>query len=59
MKASELRATLGRHKLTGKQAAEELGISLRMLRYYTSETNSKPIPKKIELALEAIINKML
>lgn len=56
MKASELRAILGKYKLTGKSAAEALGISLRMLKYYTS--GKYPIPKTVELALESVINKL-
>lgn len=56
MKASELREILGKHKLTGKQAADALGISLRMFRYYTS--GKYPIPKTVELALESVINQL-
>lgn len=54
MKASELRELLKSKNLNGKSAARLLGISERMMRYYTSETDSKPIPKKIELALRSL-----
>lgn len=56
MKASELREALIKNKLSGKQAADALGISLRMFRYYTS--GKYPIPKTVELALESVINKL-
>ena len=56
MKASELRAKLIKYKLTSKAAAEGLGISLRMLNYYTSETDHKPIPKTVQLALESLVS---
>lgn len=56
MKASELREILGKNKITGKAAADALGISLRMFRYYTS--GKYPIPKTVELALESVINKL-
>ena len=56
MKAFELREILGKNKLTGKQAADAIGISLRMFRYYTS--GKYPIPKTVELALESVINRL-
>lgn len=56
MNASELREALIKNKLSGKQAADALGISLRMFRYYTS--GKYPIPKTVELALESVINKL-
>ena len=55
MKASELRAILRKCKLTSKAAAEALGISLRMLNYYTSDTDHKPIPKTVQLALDSLV----
>ena len=51
MSSADFQAWLGRHKFTFDAAAAQLGISRRLVAYYT---NTRPVPRYISLACRYI-----
>jgi transcriptional regulator with XRE-family HTH domain len=55
--ARYMRALVAHTGLTQNQAAERIGVSARMMRYYLSdEVRGKPAPYHVQAALEALAN---
>ena len=54
MNQTEFKALIKSKGFSVRKAAELIGISERMIRYYTSENDPRPIPKKVILAISSL-----